>query len=130
MKYKLSVISLLFLSAFYFGCKKSNGNPSNSDCETNNHGTIKVTFGDLTRVHILNVYPTANGILSGPVVRSKTSPKNTGFDTLYLTPGTYRVFFISTDDNGLPHINTDGAAETELCKVGEIKYLSKQIQLY
>jgi hypothetical protein len=86
MKNIFGFILLLFAISI-FGCKKSK-----MDCEVNNYGIQKITYGLSTYRHI--VYATLSGKVDG---RIKYAAIGITSDTLHLTPGTYSIFITRLD---------------------------------
>lgn len=97
MKTKLFFPVLLSLAfAAGTGCsKKSDDGPTVKDCEKNNYGVFKVTYGSSTVRH--GVVATLNGMAK---FREKISSIGITSDTLRLRPGTYGVEIASIDAQG------------------------------
>lgn len=91
MKYSLnSLIALISFSClFCLSCGKDDSN-STPDCETNNYGILKVSFGAANIQHsILVTYPNAT-------MREKIVPVGEASDTLRLSFGNYPGVSVSS----------------------------------
>jgi len=92
---------LIFSSILIIDCKKSK-----LDCETQNYGTLKISYGLSSYRHSAIV------TLSGTsTTREKITAIGLTSDTLHLNPGTY-VLSISSIDGGGAAIDTQNGSSS------------------
>lgn len=88
----LYYLSFCLLILSFYSCKKDS-KETQSDCQTNNYGTLKVTYSSSSVKHsILVTFNTGS-------FREKISAIGTTSDTVHLTPGSYPISIASLNSS-------------------------------
>ena len=104
MKNIIGFILVLFAISI-IGCKKSK-----MDCEENNYGILKITYGLSSYRH------STIATLSGTAIfREKISAIGLTSDTLHLSPGTYLLNISSIDADGAAIETQNGSKVITQC---------------
>jgi hypothetical protein len=102
---KMIGLFLLLVIVSFSGCKKSK-----ADCEENNYGVLKVSYGSSPNIHRIIV------TFTNP---SQTRVKSTAYgitsDTLHLAPATYAISIASVNLNAQTIDSQDGSAVIAQC---------------
>jgi hypothetical protein len=102
---KLIGLFLLFSIISFTGCKKSK-----ADCEENNYGVLKVSYGLSTYRHSIVITAPNPG-----ENREKITALGISSDTLHLAPATYTVSIASINGSGLAIESKDGSTTISQC---------------
>jgi hypothetical protein len=102
---KTIVLALVLVVISISGCKKSK-----ADCEENNYGVMKVTYGLSTDRHSIVITAPNPG-----ENREKITAIGVTSDTLHLAPATYTLSISSINGSGLAIESKDGSATITQC---------------
>lgn len=88
---------LISLFIIFSGCNKDDSNSAIPDCEKNNYGVIKASFGATNAKH--GILITAVG--GSSIVRDKIVEAGKATDTIRLAPGFYNINIASLNNSNL-----------------------------
>lgn len=102
---KIIGLTLILVAISFSGCKKTK-----ADCEENNYGVLKISYGLSTYKHIV----IANSPISNQN-KIKISAIGITSDTLHLPPATYTLNISSINANGEATDSQNGSAAITQC---------------